>query len=102
MKIIHFCMIAVFILLSGCSSQNELDKILILSGIGIDEGEDGGVKVIFKATNPQANTSGQESGGSNQAPSYTFVSEGEDVIEAFSNVNELLGRKPFLRIYQRS
>ncbi|MGP4070078.1 Ger(x)C family spore germination protein [Halobacillus sp. B29] len=95
MKIIPFCMIAVFLLLSGCSSLNELDEILILSGIGIDEGEDGGVKVILKATNPQASTSGQESGGSNQAPSYTFVSEGEDVIGAFSNVNELLGRKPF-------
>ncbi|MGI8314666.1 Ger(x)C family spore germination protein [Halobacillus mangrovi] len=95
MRIIHFCMIAVFLLLSGCSAQNELDEILILSGIGIDEGEHGGVKVILKATNPQASTSGHESGGNNQAPSYTFVSEGEDVIGAFSNVNELLGRKPF-------
>ncbi|SFG63099.1 germination protein, Ger(x)C family [Halobacillus alkaliphilus] len=95
MRIIHFCMVAVFILLSGCSAQNELDELLILSGIGIDEGEDGRVKVILKATNPQANTSGQETGGSNQAPSYTFVGEGEDVIGAFSNVNELLGRKPF-------
>ncbi|KHE68814.1 Ger(x)C family spore germination protein, partial [Halobacillus sp. BBL2006] len=42
-----------------------------------------------------ASSSGQETGGSNQAPSYTFVSEGKDVIEAFSNVNELLGRRPF-------
>ncbi|MCA1021087.1 Ger(x)C family spore germination protein [Halobacillus litoralis] len=82
-------------LLCGCSAQNELDELLILTGIGIDESEDGNVTVIFRTVNPSGSKSGMEGGDPSQSPNYTFTSEGKDIIEAFSNISSILGRQPF-------
>lgn len=84
-----------FLLLCGCSAQNELDELLVLTGIGIDESEDGNVKLIFRAVNPHGSKSGMEGGSSSQSPNYTFTSEGKNIIEAFSNIHSILGRQPF-------
>ncbi|GGF26552.1 hypothetical protein GCM10010954_27010 [Halobacillus andaensis] len=84
------------IFLGGCSGQEELDELLILTGIGIDQGDDQNVKVTFQATNPQAQAGGESGGGgASQATSYTFESEGEDVVAAVFNANNLLSRKLF-------
>ncbi|MFC7322620.1 Ger(x)C family spore germination protein [Halobacillus campisalis] len=96
MKFFSAFVLTLLILLGGCSGQEELNELLILTGIGVDLGEDDTVKVTFQATNPQAQAGGEAGGGgASQANSYTFESEGEDMIEAVFNARDILSRKLF-------
>ncbi|MFG6150065.1 Ger(x)C family spore germination protein [Halobacillus sp. B23F22_1] len=96
MKSFYALFMFALILIGGCSGKQELNELLILTGIGIDQGEEQNVKVTFQATNPQAQAGGEAGGGgASQATSYTFESEGEDVVAAVFNANDLLPRKLF-------
>ncbi|TDL32802.1 Ger(x)C family spore germination protein [Jeotgalibacillus sp. S-D1] len=96
MKLYSIIFLTILMLLGGCSGQKELDELLILTGMGVDLGENDTVIVTFQAVNPKAQAGGEAGGGgASQAQSYTFESEGEDIIEAVFNGRDLLSRKLF-------
>ncbi|MYL65731.1 Ger(x)C family spore germination protein [Bacillus hwajinpoensis] len=96
MKFYSALLLTILVFLGGCSRQEELNELLILTGIGVDLGENDTVKITFQAVNPQAQAGGESGGGNaSQAQSYTFESEGEDMIEAVFNARALLSRKLF-------
>ncbi len=96
MKFYSAFLLTILVILGGCSRQEELNELLILTGIGVDLGENDTVKVTFQAVNPQAQAGGEAGGGSaSQAKSYTFESEGEDMIEAVFKARNFLSRKLF-------
>lgn len=97
MKFYSVLLFVILILLGGCNRQEELNELLILTGIGVDLGENDTVKITFQAVNPQAQAGGEAGGGGSagQAQSYTFESEGKDMIEAVFNARSLLSRKLF-------
>ncbi|MDG5472124.1 Ger(x)C family spore germination protein [Jeotgalibacillus sp. ET6] len=96
MKFYSIIFLTSLLLLGGCSGRNELNELLILTGMGVDVGENNTVIVTFQAVNPKAQAGGDAGGGgASQAQSYTFESEGEDIIEAVFNASDILSRKLF-------
>ena len=77
--------------LTGCLERTELNKLGIVSGIGIDKSEDT-YTVTVQILNPSA-ISGESQ---NALPVYNLKAEGESIHEAFSRVGQIASSALFL------
>jgi germination protein, Ger(x)C family len=80
------------LLTTGCWNRRELDKIGLVTGIGIDRGEDQQIEFTVQLINPAAIKHSSD-GGSGQKPSIILSSSGSTIFEAIRNLTEKSGRR---------
>lgn len=79
---------------TGCWNRKELDKLGIVSAIGIDKGEDGKVKLSVQIIKPESLKKGG-GGGEKEKPVIILSSTGDTVFDAIRNFVAKSGRKLF-------
>lgn len=90
-----FVLLILFIplLTTGCWNRRELDKVGIVTAIGIDKGEDNKIEYTVQIIKPTALKRSSE-GGSGQEKGFIILhSSGNTVFEAIRNLVEKSGRK---------
>ena len=87
-------LLSVALFTTGCWNRKELDKLGIVSAIGIDKEEDGKVKLTVQIIKPMPAKKGG-GGGEKEKPVIILSSTGETVFDAVRNFVEKSGRKLF-------
>ena len=91
-----FTLILVATLLAACWDKTELNKLALVSMIGIDiEPESGQKMIYFQVINPLGSISARAM-GNRQAPVYTYEIRGTTYGEILSTIYKLLARKLFV------
>lgn len=90
-------LLLVVTLLSGCWSRRELDRLAIVTGLGIDLGADpGAVRVTVQIIKPGSfKKSGDSGGGGTTRATWVAVAEGVTVFDAIRNLTLGSSRKPY-------
>lgn len=93
-KIYKLCLLLPFILvlISGCWSKKELDELAIVTGIGIDQSEEGYL-ITVQVINP-AEVAAKQMTTRTSVSSYS--ASGESVFEAIRNLIEVTPREVYL------
>lgn len=86
---------SITIFITGCWNQRDLNKLAIVSAIGIDKDEDQGVKVTVQIVKPTvAKVGGAAKGGSEDKKAvWILSSKGRTVFDALRNMVKKSGRK---------
>lgn len=98
----HKCLLILLILLqisflSGCWSKKELDEISILSGVGIDIGEQNKLRLTMQVILHREMKIESQSGkrGGEEKPTQNVVAEGNSLIDANRNYVLQSGRRGY-------
>lgn len=92
---IAFTLILVATLLAACWDNTELNKLALVSMIGVDIEPESGKKIVyFQIVNPLSGTSARST-GTQQAPVYTYSFSGMTYGEIQTAIYKLLARKLF-------
>ena len=92
MKIKIFLILFLCFLTSGCWNYNELDDFAIVTGMGIDEHEDG-YKVSLVISNSQSTQGSSREG---EAQTTVFTGTGNNITEAISSIDMKTPRNLYL------
>lgn len=79
-------------ILTSCWSQNELNNISIVTGMGIDLTEDGHYLLSFQVVNPK-NVSTSVQGTPQGVPITIYEGRGDNIVEAAQEVSQHFSRK---------
>lgn len=86
--------ISLSLLVSGCGSQTELNKLGIVSAMAIDLDETNQWLITFQIIKPQS-TQSKSGGGGSQSPVTVFSSKGKTILEAIQKSNLETSRRLF-------
>ena len=92
MKIKIFIILSLCFLTSGCWNYNELDDFAIVTGMGIDEHEDG-YKISLVISNSQSTQGSSREG---EAQTTVFTGVGNNITEAISSIDMKTPRNLYL------
>jgi len=92
--IIYLILASVF--LSGCVGKREIDELALVMAVGIDNGDDGKMKITAQVARP-ADARGQTGAPSGQTgdPIWSASAEGETIFEAIRNLGTFSSRRVF-------
>ncbi|BCG59835.1 hypothetical protein PUR_32600 [Paenibacillus sp. URB8-2] len=101
-RILFFIILLALPLLSGCWSRKEVNDVAFVSGIGIDQMEDGRIRLALQLAIPRMLGSSGQGGTSSSgekdiaAKAVWIVSEsGESIMDAYRKLQEKLQREIF-------
>jgi len=80
---------------AGCWNAREIDELAFVLGIGLDRGQDGGVKVTVLIANPSAASKSPTGGSAQEKSFYIATAEGKTFFEAIRNMATFSSRRIF-------
>lgn len=85
------------LLLPGCWDNIDVGELAMVSGVGLDETEDGKIDLTVQIVNPSALTAGPKASGRGQQPYYNIHGLGDTVATAFDDVQRQIPRRVYFQ-----